>query len=183
MSEAPNFKGSKTSSTAPSHGVVSARSFDPNGTGPIGGPIKPTKHQPSGSPNSENLKEFLDAGVVTFMFRKVDKTSRFAVGTRDLNLIPKKDHPKGLNESKSEDVVTYYDLIKKAWRSFRKGSEFNDIKVTPENVKYKALSYANQGKKALLSLNELKSITGITSPKDIEKTLMEMNNEYDRQQE
>ena len=58
---------------------------------------------------------------VTFVFRKSDFSRRVAHGTRNLQHVPMYQWPKH-KELPSDSVITYYDLDRKEWRSFRVGS-------------------------------------------------------------
>lgn len=53
--------------------------------------------------------------IITFV--KKDGTVRSLRGTRNLDLIPKKYHPKG-NKPEHLQLVTVFDLDAKGWRSF-----------------------------------------------------------------
>ena len=58
---------------------------------------------------------------VTFVFRKSDFSRRVAHGTRNLRYVPMHQWPKN-KELPSDSVITYYDLDRKEWRSFRIGN-------------------------------------------------------------
>ena len=58
---------------------------------------------------------------VTFVFKKSDFSRRVAHGTRNLQYIPVSQWPKS-KELASESVITYYDLDRREWRSFRIGN-------------------------------------------------------------
>ena len=58
---------------------------------------------------------------VTFAFRKSDFSRRVAHETRNLRYVPTHQWPKQ-EDAPSDSVITYYDLDKKEWRSFRIGS-------------------------------------------------------------
>jgi hypothetical protein len=60
-------------------------------------------------------------GKVTFVYRKSDFSRRVAHGTRNLRYVPAHQRPKQ-EEAPSDSVITYYDLDKKEWRSFRIGN-------------------------------------------------------------
>lgn len=66
------------------------------------------------------LRSRLASGSVQFTFRKIDGTMRPATGTTVLELIPADHRPKGIIiKPRNEDIVTYYDLERMAWRSCR----------------------------------------------------------------
>lgn len=77
--------------------------------------------------NSENivdvLREKLQQGEVKFVYKKKDGSRRAAVGTTNLDLVPREQWPKVMGEEakapKNESVVTYYDMEKLSWRSFK----------------------------------------------------------------
>lgn len=64
---------------------------------------------------AQKLKKMLAKGVVHFNFEKKDGTIREAYGTRNPEMIPIKDIPKG-TESNSK-AVNFYDVQKGEWRS------------------------------------------------------------------
>ena len=93
--------------------------------------------------NMENLKELLNENVVSFTFRKVNGEERTALGTRAMlydsefasyNIInfTENDLPKGTG-TENNDVIKYWDLEKRAWRSCRVDSviSINNV-ATPQ---------------------------------------------------
>ena len=66
------------------------------------------------------FRKRLANGVVTFSFWKKDGSIREAKGTTNMLLIPKEDHPAALSpESVTPfSAIPFYDLDKRAWRSF-----------------------------------------------------------------
>ena len=69
----------------------------------------------------EDLKQMLHEGIVNFEFVKKDGSVRSAKGTLLAEYLPA---PKegGASRKHSENVVVYFDLEKKAFRSFVKES-------------------------------------------------------------
>ena len=66
------------------------------------------------------LRRALLQGVATFSYFKQDRSIREARGTLSDLLIPEEDKPKGVvNRHPNFGVINYYDIDKKAWRSFR----------------------------------------------------------------
>ena len=72
----------------------------------------------------ESFREAISNGLARFTYRKTDGTTRQALGTRSLSLIPVNKLPKG---DMSDDAATwednvkaipYFDLDKNEWRSF-----------------------------------------------------------------
>ena len=67
------------------------------------------------------LREALHDGLVSMRYLKKDGSTRNAVATLNLDLIPEEDHPKSPEERKVEpwvkdDYVRYYDYTVQAWR-------------------------------------------------------------------
>lgn len=81
-----------------------------------------------------SLLQALESDVVTFTFTKVNKSSRIAEGTRNLDIIPINHHPKGTGKTPGADLIVFFDWQKQQWRSCRKDSVFGPWKVT-ENHK------------------------------------------------
>ena len=70
----------------------------------------------------EQIVETLTSGVVNFKYTKKDGSERIASGTRHMDFIRTQGaEPKGTGVEK-EGVITYYDLEKESWRSFREES-------------------------------------------------------------
>ena len=72
----------------------------------------------------ESFRLKLQNSIYRFSYFKTDGPIREATGTLNLELIPEQDHPKGdmsdgFAREPAPGVFTYYDLEKKAWRSFR----------------------------------------------------------------
>lgn len=68
----------------------------------------------------EVLLEQLSKGIITVQFTKKDGTDRVMQCTRDFTIIPSEFHPKGGNETNSEngDNICVFDVEKNGWRSF-----------------------------------------------------------------
>ena len=75
-----------------------------------------------------HFTQWLQNGVVRFTYWKDDDTIREARGTLNLQwLVPTAHWPKGAQEPKAKSqearvnpsIVTYFDLEKQEWRSFR----------------------------------------------------------------
>ena len=68
----------------------------------------------------EHFRQWLRDGVVTFSYFKQDRSIREAKGTLNPLIIPEEDKPKGIvNRHPNYAQISYYDLERKAWRSFR----------------------------------------------------------------
>ena len=70
----------------------------------------------------KNLKVKLSEGATKFAFVKKDGSVRIALGTTNLQIVPRDKHPKG--NKASDKVVTFFDLEKQAWRSLSNETEF-----------------------------------------------------------
>ena len=72
----------------------------------------------------ESLRDALSNGFASFTYYKKDGTTRTALGTRSLSLIPIDKLPKGdmsdgaAAREDSAKAFTYFDLEKQEWRSF-----------------------------------------------------------------
>jgi hypothetical protein len=65
----------------------------------------------------KSITRKLNVNKLIITFTKQDGTIRVLKGTRNLDLIPKKYHPKG-NKPNHLTLVTVFDLDAKGWRSF-----------------------------------------------------------------
>ena len=61
----------------------------------------------------------LRTSVITFHYRKKDRTLRKAIGTTCLDLIPTDSLPKGIGRKSPEGYVNYYDFTVSGWRTLR----------------------------------------------------------------
>ena len=74
--------------------------------------------------NIQDLRTALHEGVVLFEFIKKDGTLRHARGTTCPDLVPTVNTPQGKRKPEVQalyerQVVTFYDIDKKEWRSMR----------------------------------------------------------------
>ena len=96
----------------------------------------------------DNLKELLNENVVIFTFRKVNGEERTALGTRAVLNNSKfaseptinfteNDLPKGTGTA-NDDVIKYWDLEKRAWRSCRIDSviSINNVTTPQEYIEF-----------------------------------------------
>ena len=71
----------------------------------------------------ERFRGILRNGYARFSFYKKDGTIRYAKGTLCGSLIPDEDVPdqseKVADKKENCGIIVYYDINKKAWRSFR----------------------------------------------------------------
>ena len=84
----------------------------------------------------EKFRKWLRDGLVTFTYYKRDGELREARGTLNDMLIPNDDRPKGIVPERVNTSVTYYDIDKKEWRSFRISQfiEFDTVYELKEKV-------------------------------------------------
>lgn len=75
-----------------------------------------------------NIINALNAGRVTFSYKKNDGSTRTAVGTLNESMIPEADRPANPAANTGEQV-RYYDLERNAWRQFKQEAlDTNSIK-------------------------------------------------------
>jgi hypothetical protein len=70
----------------------------------------------------QDLRNELANGVTDFAFIKKDGSVRVSRGTTNLAFVPMEKHPK--TKKSNQNVVTFFDLDKKEWRSMSSKSEF-----------------------------------------------------------
>ena len=69
---------------------------------------------------SERLKAKLHENGVVFKYKKVNGDIREAYGTLNIDVMGEENMPKrNTGIEYSEDVIRYYDLNSKGWRSFK----------------------------------------------------------------
>lgn len=72
----------------------------------------------------ESFRDALSNGFARFTYYKKDGTTRTALGTRSLSLVPTDKLPKGdmsdgaATQEDSAKAIPYFDLDKNEWRSF-----------------------------------------------------------------
>ncbi len=64
------------------------------------------------------LKALLAHSTMRIVFTKRDGTERTLICTRDMNMIPEENHPKGV-KTESLDSLPVWSIEDKGWRSFR----------------------------------------------------------------
>ena len=67
----------------------------------------------------QQFLQLLHTRVVTFHYRKKDRSLRKAIGTTCLDLIPTDSLPKGIGCKRPEGYVNYYDFTVNGWRTLR----------------------------------------------------------------
>jgi len=77
-------------------------------------------------PETMNIEEYqqqflglLRTSVITFHYRKKDRSLRKAIGTTCLDLIPTDSLPKGIGAPAPKGQVRYYDFTVSGWRTLR----------------------------------------------------------------
>lgn len=69
---------------------------------------------------SERLKAKLHESAVVFKYKKVNGEIREAYGTLNIDIIGEENYPqRSVGHNVSNEVIRYYDLNSKGWRSFR----------------------------------------------------------------
>lgn len=64
----------------------------------------------------KELRDTLTKSVARFRFKKLDGTLREALGTRNVDLIPRETSPKFIEDQTSKAIV-YWDLEEEGFRS------------------------------------------------------------------
>ena len=65
-----------------------------------------------------DFKSLLRSGIVEFKYTKKNGEVRDARGTLSIDVMGKENEPKGGGKEYPENVIRYYDLNSKGWRSF-----------------------------------------------------------------
>jgi hypothetical protein len=71
---------------------------------------------------SDLLKMLKDQPVLVSFKKATNNRYRLLFGTRDISRVPPSDHPTGAGlrfNPEEKDIIPIYDLVKKAWRSFK----------------------------------------------------------------
>jgi hypothetical protein len=76
-----------------------------------------------------NFKSQLQTSIVKFQYVKKDGTIGEGFGTTNIMVIPQEKRPKGVMSDealavKNSQTVSYYDLKKQGWRSFKVENDF-----------------------------------------------------------
>ena len=67
----------------------------------------------------QEFRQLLNETIVTFHYRKKDRTLRKATGTTCLDYVPNDFHPKGTGAPAPKGQVRYYDFTVGGWRTLR----------------------------------------------------------------
>ncbi len=70
-----------------------------------------------GIPEQDALIKLLNEQTVTVTFKKLDGDERVMTCTKNLQVIPEANHPKGVKEGKP-GTITVWDTNAQGWRSF-----------------------------------------------------------------
>lgn len=65
---------------------------------------------------ASNLRAAMGVGIVRFVYRKMDGSTRIALGTNDEQIIPEEHHAIGVRRM-PENMISYWDLTAQGWRS------------------------------------------------------------------
>jgi len=68
--------------------------------------------------NREYLRQLLAHSTMRIVFTKRDGTERTLICTRDMNLVPEENHPKGVKRE-APDSLPVWSILDEGWRSFR----------------------------------------------------------------
>lgn len=82
----------------------------------------------------EAIEEALQNGIANVSFTKKNGEQRNLTGTKNYELIPESDHPKGSSSTNTnDDLITVYDIQNNGWRSFYVSSVISyETNVTTE---------------------------------------------------
>ena len=70
-----------------------------------------------GIPTKDELLKMLSEKTAVVTFNKLNGDERVMTCTKDLNVIPKENHPKATKEAHDKNI-TVWDTNAKGWRSF-----------------------------------------------------------------
>lgn len=79
---------------------------------------------------SDPIETLLDNGIVEFWFREVDGNLRFAIGTRNTDIIKQYSQWAWRGPSPSPKVCAYFDIQRNEWRSFRRAYFLRSVEYT-----------------------------------------------------
>lgn len=67
---------------------------------------------------TEQMRTLLQNGKVQVTFTKKDGSTRVLNGTTRMDFIPEYSHPSNGSMTRTDDLITVYDLDNEGWRSF-----------------------------------------------------------------
>ena len=68
--------------------------------------------------NINEFKKALHEGVVEFKYTKKNGDERVGLGTLNLEIMGSENAPKGIGYETPSNIIKYYDIASKGWRSF-----------------------------------------------------------------
>ena len=80
----------------------------------------------------QEFRQLLNVTIVTFHYRKKDRTLRKATGTTCLDLIPTDSLPKGIGAPAPKGQVRYYDFTVSGWRTLRLAHVTSYYETSPD---------------------------------------------------
>ena len=80
----------------------------------------------------QEFRQLLNDTIVTFHYRKKDRTLRKATGTTCLDLIPTDSLPKGTGAPAPKGQVRYYDFTVGGWRTARLAHVTSYYEISPD---------------------------------------------------
>ncbi len=80
----------------------------------------------------QEFRQLLNETIVTFHYRKKDRTLRKATGTTCLDLIPTDSLPKGIGAPAPKGQVRYYDFTVGGWRTLRLAHVTSYYETSPD---------------------------------------------------
>ena len=80
----------------------------------------------------QQFLQLLHTRVVTFHYRKKDRSLRKAIGTTCLDLIPTDSLPKGIGAPAPKGQVRYYDFTVGGWRTLRLAHVTSYYETSPD---------------------------------------------------
>ena len=80
----------------------------------------------------QEFRQLLNETIVTFHYRKKDRTLRKATGTTCLDLIPTDSLPKGIGAPAPKGQVRYYDFTVGGWRTARLAHVTSYYETSPD---------------------------------------------------
>ena len=83
----------------------------------------------------QEFRQLLNETIVTFHYRKKDRTLRKATGTTCLDFVPNDFQPKGTGAPAPKGQVRYYDFTVGGWRTLRLAHVTSYYETSPDPSK------------------------------------------------
>ena len=80
----------------------------------------------------QEFRQLLNETIVTFHYRKKDRTLRKATGTTCLDFVPNDFQPKGTGAPAPKGQVRYYDFTVGGWRTLRLAHVTSYYETSPD---------------------------------------------------